>query len=177
MVTTGSADLHDRLRRIINHGQSEKYLHTEIGYNYRMTDIAAAIGRVQLLKQDGFIRARRKNAAFFSEHIDVPGLRTPAAAPGRTHVWHQYAIQVTEDAPLSREALVAHLKERGIGSAIHYPVPLHRQPVFASIGFNTGTACPVADALAASVLSLPVHPGVGPAERQYIVESMNEVAT
>jgi len=56
-------------------------------------------------------------------------------------------------------------------------VPLHRQPVFASIGFGAGTACPVADALAASVLSLPVHPGVGPAERQYIVESMNEVAT
>ncbi len=175
MVTTNSAELHDRLRRIINHGQSGKYIHTEIGYNYRMTDIAAAIGRVQLSKLDEFIRARQENATFFNEHIDVPGIITPVLAPGRSHVWHQYVVLVTEDAPLSREELITYLKEQGIGSAIHYPVPLHRQPVFAGIGSDGGIECPVADGLAEMVLSLPVHPGVGAAERQYIVDSLNRL--
>ncbi len=175
MVTTGSVDLHERLRRIINHGQSEKYIHTEIGYNYRMTDIAAAIGRVQLSKLNEFIRARQENATFFNEHIRVPGIITPIVAPGRAHVWHQYVVLVTEDAPLSREELIVYLKEQGIGSAIHYPVPLHRQPVFASIGADGGIACPVADELAEKVLSLPVHPSIGAAERQYIVDSLNRL--
>lgn len=175
MVTTGSADLHERLRRIINHGQSEKYIHTEIGYNYRMTDIAAAIGRVQLSKLDGFIRARQENALFFNEHIDAAGIITPIVAQDRSHVWHQYAIRVTEDAPISREELITYLKEQGIGSAIHYPVPLHRQPIFAGIGSDAGIACPIADELAAQVLSLPVHPGVGSAERQYIVDVLNKL--
>ncbi len=175
MVTTNSADLHDRLRRFINHGQSEKYIHTEIGYNYRMTDIAAAIGRVQLSKLDVFIRARQENASFFNEHIDVSGLITPIVALGRSHVWHQYAIRVTDDAPLSREELIRYLKERGIGSAIHYPVPLHRQPVFAAIGSDATIVCPVADELADQVLSLPVHPGIGLAERQYIVDALNKL--
>ncbi|RQD81819.1 MAG: DegT/DnrJ/EryC1/StrS family aminotransferase [Methanocalculus sp. MSAO_Arc1] len=172
MVTTGSVAFHDRLRRIINHGQSEKYIHTEIGYNYRMTDIAAAIGRVQLSKLDGFIQARQENAAYFNEHIRVPGVLTPGIAPGCTPVWHQYAIRVTDDAPLSREALMAYLKEKGIGSAIHYPVPLHRQPVY-----EAGITLPVAEELAASVLSLPVHPAVGEAERKYIVDCLNEVVS
>ncbi|RQD85220.1 MAG: DegT/DnrJ/EryC1/StrS family aminotransferase [Methanocalculus sp. MSAO_Arc2] len=176
MVTTGSAELHNRLRRIINHGQSEKYIHTEIGYNYRMTDIAAAIGRVQLSKLDEFIRVRQENAAYFNEHIGVHGIITPVVAPGRSHVWHQYVIRVTDDAPLSREGLMAYyLKEKGIGSAIHYPIPLHRQPVFTLIGSERGITCPVADELAETVLSLPVHPGVGAAERQYIVDSLNKL--
>jgi len=171
MVTTGSDHLHERLRRIINHGQSEKYLHTGIGYNYRMTDIAAAIGRVQLAKLEGFIRARQENAAYFNDHIRVPGILTPGIAPGCTPVWHQYAIRVTDDAPLSREALMAYLKEKGIGSAIHYPVPLHRQPIY-----DSGLTQPIAEDLAASVLSLPVHPGLQRHEREYIVASLNEVA-
>src|SRR5690606_36295967 len=96
MVTTTSDEYDERLRRIINHGQSEKYLHTELGYNYRMTDINAAIGRVQLAKLDGFNRRRQENAAYYNAHITAPGLVLPSVTPGRTHVWHQYSLRVTD---------------------------------------------------------------------------------
>ncbi|MEN6514186.1 DegT/DnrJ/EryC1/StrS family aminotransferase [Methanoculleus sp.] len=170
MVTTASDDYDQHLRRIINHGQSEKYLHTELGYNYRMTDINAAIGRVQLAKLDGFNRRRQENAAYYNAHITAPGLVLPSVAPGRTHVWHQYSLQVTGAFPLSRDELMAHLRERGIGCAVHYPVALSRQPFYAG-----AVACPVAEALAASVLSIPVHPGVTDEARAYVCETINGV--
>ena len=170
MVTTGSDEYDERLRRVINHGQSEKYLHTELGYNYRMTDINAAIGRVQLAKLDGFNRRRQENAAYYNAHITAPGLVLPSVTPGRTHVWHQYSLRVTDAFPLSRDELMASLRERGIGCAVHYPVALSRQPFYAG-----AVSCPVAEALAASVLSIPVHPGVTDEARAYIADTINEV--
>jgi len=170
MVTTGSDEYDARLRRIINHGQSEKYLHTELGYNYRMTDINAAIGRVQLAKLDGFNRRRQENAAYYGTHITAPGLVLPSVAPGRSHVWHQYSLRVTDAFPLSRDDLMTYLRERGIGCAIHYPVALSRQPFYAG-----AATCPVAEALAASVLSIPVHPNVTDEERAYIAKTINGV--
>lgn len=172
MVTTPSDDYEARLRRVSNHGQSDKYLHTELGYNYRMTDIAAAIGRVQLKKLDGFNRRRQETAAYYDGHIRAPGILTPQVASGRTSVYHQYVLRVTEDAPLSRDALMAHLREHGIGCAVHYPVALSRQPVFAGLH----ASCPVAESLAASVFSIPVHPSVTDEERAYICETINGVA-
>ena len=170
MVTTASDEYDERLRRVINHGQSEKYLHTELGYNYRMTDINAAIGRVQLAKLDGFNRRRQENAAYYNAHITAPGLVLPSIAPGRTHVWHQYSLRVTGAFPLSRDELMACLRERGIGCAVHYPVALSRQPYYAG-----AASCPVAEALAASVLSIPVHPGVTDEARAYVADTINGV--
>ena len=170
MVTTASDEYDARLRRIINHGQSEKYLHTELGYNYRMTDINAAIGRVQLAKLDGFNRRRQENAAYYGAHITAPGLVLPSVAPGRSHVWHQYSLRVTERFPLSRDELMAHLRERGIGCAVHYPIALSRQPYYAG-----AATCPVAESLAASVLSIPVHPNVTDEARAYVCETINGV--
>jgi len=170
MVTTASDEYDERLRRVINHGQSEKYLHTELGYNYRMTDINAAIGRVQLAKLDGFNRRRQENAAYYNAHITAPGLVLPTVVPGRTHVWHQYSLRVTGAFPLSRDELMACLRERGIGCAVHYPVALSRQPYYAG-----AASCPVAEALAASVLSIPVHPGVTDEARAYVADTINGV--
>ena len=170
MVTTVSDEYDERLRRVINHGQSEKYLHTELGYNYRMTDINAAIGRVQLAKLDGFNRRRQENAAYYDAHITAPGLVLPSVAPGRTHVWHQYSLRLTDAFPLSRDDLMAYLRERGIGCAVHYPVALSRQPFYAR-----AASCPVAESLAASVLSIPVHPGVTDEARAYIADTINGV--
>jgi len=158
MVTTGSAKLHERLRRIINSGQSRKNQHATKGYDYQMTNIAAAIGRVQLSKLEGFIAARQETAIFFNDSISVPGIITPETAHGRSHVWYQYTIQVTEEAGISRGRLMEALQERGIGTAINYPVPLHRQPIFEWMRTGTGVSCPVADMLADTVLSLPVYP-------------------
>ncbi|QSZ67872.1 DegT/DnrJ/EryC1/StrS family aminotransferase [Methanofollis aquaemaris] len=171
MVTTGSDDYKVLLRRIINHGQADKYLHTELGYNYRMTDLAAAVGRVQLKKLDGFNRRRQENADYYRTHITAPGLVLPAVAPGRTHVWHQYSLQVTDAFPLSRDDLMAHLREQGIGCAVHYPVALNHQPLYAG-----ADACPISEKLAASVLSIPVHPNVTDEGRAYICDAINEVA-
>ncbi len=170
MVTTASDDYDQHLRRVINHGQSEKYLHTELGYNYRMTDINAAIGRVQLAKLEGFNRRRQENAAYYNSHITAPGLVLPSIAPGRTHVWHQYSLRVTGAFPLSRDELMAHLRERGIGCAVHYPIALSQQPFYAGV-----ISCSVAEALAASVLSIPVHPGVTDEARAYVADTINEV--
>ena len=168
MVTTASDEYDERLRRLINHGQSEKYLHTELGYNYRMTDINAAIGRVQLARLDGFNRRRQENAAYYGANIKAPGLVLPMVSPGRTHVWHQYSLRVTRAFPLTRDEFMACLRERGIGCAVHYPVALSRQPYYA--GANL---CPIAESLAATVLSIPVHPNVTDEGREYICETIN----
>ena len=170
MVTTGSDEYDEHLRRLINHGQSEKYLHSELGYNYRMTDINAAIGRAQLAKLDGFNRRRQENAAYYDSHITAPGLILPAVAPGRTHVWHQYSLRVTGRFPLPRDELMAYLREHRIGCAVHYPIALTRQPLYAGV-----SSCPVAESLAASVLSIPVHPRVTDEGRAYVAETINGV--
>ena len=171
MVTTNDAGLADRCRRIVNHGQSDKYLHTELGYNYRLTSIGAAIGRVQLGKLDAMNRRRQANAAYFSKHLNAPGLKTPTICAGCTHVFHQYVTEVTEAFPVDRDTLMAYLREKEIGSAVHYPMPVHRQPLYAD---EPGVVCPVSDELSERVLSLPVHPGVTPEDCAYIVETIND---
>ncbi|QSZ68395.1 DegT/DnrJ/EryC1/StrS family aminotransferase [Methanofollis aquaemaris] len=171
MVTTGDDEYATHLRRIINHGQAEKYLHTELGYNYRMTDIAAAVGRVQLEKLPAFNQRRRETATYYTRHIRVGGLLTPVVTPDRSHVWHQYVMRATPACPLSRDDLMARLRKKGIGTAVHYPVPINKQPLYQA----KFSSCPVSERLAASVFSIPVHPAVNDEERAYIAATINEV--
>ena len=173
MVTTSEKAYNERLRLIINHGQSEKYLHTRIGYNYRMTDIAAAIGIVQLKKLDKFNIRRRKNAEYYNTHLSVKGLELPRVSDGAHHVYHQYVVRITEEFPLKRAAFIEYLKTKGIGSAIHYPIPIQRQPVYALA--NDPDPCPVSTSLSESVLSLPVHPLLDTKELGYICDTINKV--
>jgi perosamine synthetase len=173
MVTTSDKACNERLRLIINHGQSEKYFHTRLGYNYRMTDIGAALGLVQLRKLDKFNMRRRKNAEFYNANLSVKGLVTPSMAPGVSHVYHQYVVRLTEEFPLSRADFIEYLKAKGIGSAVHYPIPLHRQPMFGLD--NDPDPCPVSTRLAGSVISLPVHPLLDQKELKYICDTINRV--
>ncbi|NTV01062.1 MAG: aminotransferase DegT, partial [Methanoregulaceae archaeon] len=173
MVTTDDPDLALKVRRIINHGQQEKYLHTCLGYNFRMTDIGAAIGLVQLAKLDAFNARRQETAAFYDATIRSPGIILPHVDQGVGHVYHQYVVRVTGECRLSRDQLAVALREKGIGTAVHYPIPLHRQPVFEEC--TKKSQCPVADLLAAEVLSLPVHPLVTDDERAYIGRCIHEV--
>jgi perosamine synthetase len=173
MVTTGNKALFDHLRLIINHGQSEKYLHTCLGYNYRMTDISAALGLSQLERVEEFNEQRRRNAEYYNNHISVKGLVTPAGVPGTKPVFHQYVLRVTNDFPMSRTEFMDYLKMNSIGSAIHYPVPLHRQPVFGL--HNDPDPCPVSTRLAGEVISLPVYPSLSEDQRTYICETINRV--
>jgi perosamine synthetase len=173
MITTDDPGYAATIRRFINHGQSEKYLHTSLGYNYRMTDIGAAIGRVQLGKLDQFNTRRNWNASLLDSHIRKPGLVLPERRDGGTHVFHQYVVRVTGDFCMNRQQLMEILKEKGIGTAVHYPIPIHRQPVYGPVA--KGVTCPVSDALSKEVMSLPVHPLVTDDQLDYIGKVIREV--
>lgn len=173
MVTTDDDALAEKVRLLINHGQSRKYLHSAVGYNYRMTNIAAAIGLVQLGRVEGFNERRIHNARYLDRHLAGTGLATPCAAPGVRHVYHQYVVKIPAGYPLARDAFMSALHDRGIGTAVHYPIPVNKQPVYQ--GCNGNTPCPVSDDLAASVVSLPVHPSVTDEELAYICDAVREL--
>ncbi len=175
MVTTDDDLLAKKVRLLINHGQSQKYLHSAIGYNYRMTNIDAAIGLVQLGRLEGFNERRIDNARYLDRHLAGTGVVTPHVAPGVRHVYHQYVVKVPTDYPLSRDAFMSALAERGVGTAVHYPIPVNRQPVYQAEGATA--SCPVSDDLAASVVSLPVHPSVTDEELTYICDAVRELRT
>ena len=174
MVLARDPALAGRVRQLVNHGQAEKYLHTMIGYNYRMTDIGAAIGLEQLKRLDVFNARRNRNAARLSQGLaGIEGLVTPTVGNGMHHVFHQYVVRVTDGFPLDRQAFMDRLAAEGIGSAVHYPIPIHRQPVFhQDIGVDP---CPASTRAAAEVLSLPVHPGVTDEQIDRICTVVREV--
>ena len=173
MITTNDKACADQLRLIISHGQADKYNHTRLGYNYRMTDIAAALGLSQLKKLDKFNLRRRKNAEYLSANISAKGVVTPVTAPGMQHVFHQYVIRLTDEFPLPRQSFVKLLASKGIGTAIHYPTPIHRQPLY--LEDYDPDPCPVSTGLSASVLSLPVHPLLDQKQLAHICDTINKV--
>lgn len=173
MVTTNSPELADQLRVIINHGQKEKYLHVRLGYNYRMTDLAAALGLVQLKKLDRFNRMRQRNAAVLDRGLSDTTLILPVVAHGASHVYHQYVVRCTDAFPLARADLIRTLQHHGIGTAVHYPLCIHQQPFYRTS--EPAFLCPVGERLAGEVVSLPVHPGVTEEGMKYICDTIHEV--
>lgn len=172
MVACNSSELAARLRLLINHGQSEKYLHTTLGYNYRMSNVHAAIGVAQLKRLDALNDARIKNAHYLTEHVSVDGIHPPVERAYAKHIYHQYVLKIGEDAPVSREQLITYLKERGVGSAIHYPLPVHSQPLYRALGY-AGEQCPTATQLAGEVLSIPAHPALTDEQLEHICGVLN----
>jgi perosamine synthetase len=176
MITTNNEKLAAKVRSLINHGQSRKYHHDTLGYNYRMTDLCAAIGLVQLKKLDGFNMKRRENAALLSNGIrNVKGLTAPYVDKNVKHVFHQYAIRVEDNYPLSREELSAHLTEEGIGNAIHYPIPIYRQPLYLKLGYGK-SKCPNTEDACKKILSLPVHPMVNREDIEYMLTVLKDAS-
>lgn len=174
MITTPDEDLARRLRLLRSHGQSGKYLHTLLGYNYRMTDVEAAIGRSQLRRLGAMLARRARNARLLDEGLgDLPGLGLPRPTPGGEHAWHQYTIVVDpEEAGCDRDELARRLAARGVPSAVHYPRGVHQQPIFADL--PPGPPRPVTERLAASVLSLPVHHGLDDEDVARIVAAVRD---
>jgi perosamine synthetase len=165
IITTDDAALAGCLRLLRNHGQSRRYQHDILGYHFRTTDLQAAIGLAQLTKLPAWNEKRIANARYLSERLQ--GVQVPVVRPGRRHVFHQYTIRVSGD----RQALQEHLQKHGIGTAIHYPCPIHRQPVYRSLGYSD--VLPQAEAASQRVLSLPIHPSLSQSDLDRIVAAVN----
>lgn len=177
MVTTNDRRVAERVRLLRDHGQAGKYLHVELGHNLRMTSIQAAIGRAQLRKLDRFNEARRRNAEFLTREISrVDGLTPPYEDPRVKHVYHQYVVKVEDRFPLTRDELREHLAAKGVGTAVHYPLPTFLQPLYRRLGYPQN-ACPNSLDASRRVLSLPVHPALSENELKYIVACIREAAS
>ena len=168
MITTADAAFAERVRLLREHGMKVRYHHEIVGYNFRMTDLAAAIGLAQLPKLAGYNERRRAIAARYDR--ELRGVLTPRVRPGVTHVYHQYTIRVR-----GRDAFAERLRERGVGSAIYYPIPVHRQKPFVALGYEA-QRFPVTDRLTEQVLSIPVHPSLSDDEVDTVIGAVNETA-
>jgi dTDP-4-amino-4,6-dideoxygalactose transaminase len=167
MITTNDAALAARLRRLRSHGESERYRSVEVGFNYRMTELTAAIALAQLHRLPAFTQARARNAAYLSERLRGVGL-PPLPDAHEAMVWHQYTVRVSED----RDGLARRLADQGIEAAVYYPQVLPDQPLYSGRGY-TSDDLPVARRLAREVLSLPVHPALSEADLERIVDAVN----
>ena len=166
MVTTGCDHIARQLRLLRNQGMERRYENEVIGFNTRMTDIHAAIGRVQLKKLAGWTKQRQDNAQFLSNNIS--GVVTPPTASGAIHVFHQYTIRVVDQ---DRDKFAEELVKRGVGCGVYYPTPIHRLP-----SFGLTIDLPVTEQVALQCLSLPVHPSLSTKDLETIVETVNAVA-
>ncbi|WDF32407.1 DegT/DnrJ/EryC1/StrS family aminotransferase [Arthrobacter agilis] len=166
MVSTGDPAIERRLRLLRNQGMEKQYENELVGFNARMTNLHAAIGRVQLTKVGRWTEQRQSNAAFLTDNIE--GLATPKVAADAVHVYHQYTVRVEGD----RDRFAAALKdEYNIGSGVYYPIPNHRLPSFART-----EDLPNTEIAAKEVLSLPVHPSLDTEDLDRIVTAVNSLA-
>jgi len=166
MVVSASAATDERVRLLRNQGMARPYENEIAGFNARMTDLHAAIGRAQLRKLAGWTEQRRRNAARFD--AELTGVVTPPVADGAEHVYHQYTIRVAED----RDGFARALREQhGIGTGVYYPTPVHRLPVF-----GLELDLPETERAAREALSLPVHPSLSERDVDRIVSAVNTLA-
>ena len=163
MMTTNSDEIAEKARMIRDHGQKQRYTHEILGYNYRMTEIAAAIGLAQLKKLEGFNAKRITNADYYNRYLNVS--EKPFILGGVKHIFHQYTIRVK-----NREKLLKYLRRHGIGHGVYYLIPIHKQPLFKE--YNK-IKLENAEKASEEVVSIPVHPALTDEELKYIVEVMN----
>ena len=171
MITTNDAKVAEKARKLISHGSSKRYYHDFVGYNYRLTDLAAAIGLAQLKKLPEFNEKRRKNAHFLSNGLkNIPGIVLPQILSG--HVFHQFTIRITPELKKSREEVISHLIKKGVGNSVFYPLPIHKQKAYKK--YNSQNFA-VAEKMAEEVLSLPIHPGLREEDLSQIIKAFEEL--
>ncbi|MDQ3605779.1 MAG: DegT/DnrJ/EryC1/StrS family aminotransferase [Gemmatimonadota bacterium] len=173
MVVTTRDDLAERLRRLRVHGGRQMYHHEEVGYNSRLDALQAAVLSAKLPYLEEWSAARRANARFYDEALaEVPEVVTPVVRPENESIFNQYTIRVQDG---RRDALAEFLKQRGIGSSVYYPVPLHRQQCFDYLGCREGEF-PESELAAREVLSLPIYPELTEAQLEHVASSVREFA-
>ena len=165
-ITTDDDRLADWLRVYRNQGMRTRYQFEMLGYNFRMTDLAASIGLVQLTKLErNTVRRRAVAAGYDAAFADLP-IVTPITPDGRAHVFHQYTLRVGP----ARDAIVADLRAAGVGADVYYPVPVHRQPYIQERGLHADL--PITDLAAAETLAIPMFPGLTDEEQATVVEAV-----
>ena len=169
MILTEDAALAARLAKLRLHGGAKQYYHDEVGFNSRLDTLQAAVLLAKLPHLAAWNAARTAHAEYYNAALaGIAGVITPRTDAANEHIWHQYTIRAER-----RDALMAHLKERGIGCAIYYPLPLHLQPCFASLGVKRG-ALPETEAASDSVLSLPVYAELTRAQQDEVVAAIRD---
>ena len=170
MITTNNEEFLENAKVFRAHGSATKYHHDVLGYNFRMTDIAAAIGLEQLKKIDSFNDKRIANAKYLNEGLkDIGSIETPVVKDGCKHVYHQYTIKIKDG---KRDELSDYLIENGIGNGIYYPIPLYDQVLYKELGYDQ--SLPVTEEIVEEVLSLPIHAKLVEEDLDYIVKTIKE---
>ena len=168
MIVTNDKELFDRLTVMRNHGSKPKYYHKFVGGNFRLDPIQAAVLLVKLPHLDSWSEARRRNAAFYDKKFANTTIETPHINPNCVSIYNQYVIRVPR-----RDELLAYLREKGIGCAIYYPVPMHLQECFNYLGCKKGDF-PESEKAAKEVLAIPIYPELMDEMMDYVVDSINE---
>ncbi len=169
MILTQDDALADRMRKMRLHGGAKQYFHDFVGTNSRIDTLQAAVLLAKLPFLAGWSAARREKALAYTARLaGCPGITPPVIDPANEHIFHQYTIRAVR-----RDALMGHLKSRGIGCAVYYPLALHLQPCFAHLGYRRGSL-PVTEAATADVISLPVYPELTQAQMDAVVEAVRE---
>jgi dTDP-4-amino-4,6-dideoxygalactose transaminase len=163
MITTNDAELAEKVDVLRRQGSKKKYFNEVLGFNSRLDEIQAALLRVKLKYLDEWVAGRQRVARHYNELLAGSGVETPYERPAVRHVYHQYTIRAPR-----RDELQTHLKEQGIGTMIYYPVPLHRLPLYASLGYEQGSL-PASEEAAEEVLSLPMYPELSEEQIQRVV--------
>ncbi|WP_207592013.1 DegT/DnrJ/EryC1/StrS family aminotransferase [Halomontanus rarus] len=161
MVLTGHEDVAGRVSQFIDHGRVNDETHATVGHNFRLTNVAAAIGRAQLKRLPTFVEQRRTNADQLTDGLADTSLTLPVEPADRRHVYHQYTVRAA-----NRSSLRERLNDYDVGTGVYYPIPIHKQPAYQDVSHKA----PAAEQAANEVLSLPVHPNVSDDELNHIVE-------
>jgi len=178
LLTTDSEKAAKEAKSFRQHGMSMdgKYEYVQLGYNYRTTDILAAIALTQLTKTDRFNGARLANAGKMTEGLEgIEGLILPSVKAACKSVFHQFTVRITDGFPVPRDEFIAQMKQKGVQTAIYYPRPLHLYPHLARLGYKEGDF-PVAEQASKEVVSLPANPSLSENQIEYIIESVRSIA-
>jgi len=171
-ISTDDDELGDKLRLVRNHGMVHGYDTRVLGFNYRLPEISAAIGSVQMDRLDGFLRARARNAKYLTERVaSAPGVEFTQDSGDRTHVYYLYTLRLSK----KRDEVLRALNSSGVGAAVYWKIPVHKAPLYARLGYGRKTLRRTEDA-ARHVISLPVHPGVTDADIERVADTFLEAA-
>jgi dTDP-4-amino-4,6-dideoxygalactose transaminase len=175
MITTDKDEIAEKIRMIINHGEKTTYNTVRLGHNFRMPEISAAIGKIQIERLPQFIEKRTKNADYMTRNLkDTPNLQTPIVKPWGKHCWYMYTLKYTENNNMGRDDFIKKLNDEGIGAGVYYKKPLHLMELFNKYPTKKEDLT-TTELLSEKALSIPIHPKLTAEEKQYIVKKIKKL--